>query len=97
MLTCLSVPWTNCWEGVARMAEYIDSDDVLKSLSLQFYKHRMAAGLSRERMAERIGVALSSYRNWENGTVAPNAIALWRIADVCGCSVDELLGRGETE
>lgn len=75
----------------------VDRDDVLKSLSLQLYKHRMAAGLSRERMAERIGATLTTYRNWENGFVAPNAIALWRIADVCGCSVDELLGREKTE
>lgn len=75
------------------MDKYIERDDVLKSLSLQFYKHRMAAGLSRERMAERIGATLTTYRNWENGFVSPNAIALWRIADVCGCSVDELLGR----
>lgn len=48
-------------------------------------------------MAEEIGISLTSYKNYESGTVQPNMENLVKIADVLDMSIDELCGRWNTE
>lgn len=51
---------------------------------------RRAARLSKSALALRIGVSRQIVTSWENGSSAPLAFRLPAIADVLGCSIDEL-------
>lgn len=53
---------------------------------------RQQKGLSQKDVAERIGVAKSTYSLYESGNREPNVQTIKRIADVLGVSADELLG-----
>lgn len=41
----------------------------------------------------RVGVAVSTFYGWKNGHRNPSHESLMALADVLGCSTDELLGR----
>ncbi len=57
---------------------------------------RDSAGLSQKAMAERIGVKLGTYRNWEDDASEPRANRLTLLAGMLGVSVRWLLtGEGE--
>lgn len=49
--------------------------------------------LSQYKVAEILGVAQSTVAMWESGTNIPTADKLPRIAEVLGCSIDELFGK----
>lgn len=53
---------------------------------------RKAKKLKQSEAAERIGVAISTYRNWEGGTFEPRRDLLEKAAKVFGVSKDYLLG-----
>ena len=46
-------------------------------------------------LAEKLGVAQSSVGNWENGIRKPDVFMLKRIAEVLGCTTDDLLSEPE--
>ncbi len=56
---------------------------------------RMIRGLTQQKMADSIGVALRSYQCYETGTRSPSFDTLIRIADILECSTDYLLGRSD--
>ena len=53
---------------------------------------RKAKNLKQTEAAEKIGVAISTYRNWEAGTFEPRRDLLEKTAKVFGVSKDYLLG-----
>ena len=53
---------------------------------------REQKGLSQKDVAERIGVAKSTYSLYESGNREPNVHTIKKIADVLDVSADELLG-----
>lgn len=53
---------------------------------------RERRGLSQREMAERIGVAKSTYSLYESGNREPGVPTIKKIADVLCVSADELLG-----
>ena len=53
---------------------------------------REQKGLSQKDVAEKIGVAKSTYSLYESGNREPNVQTIKKIADVLGVSADELLG-----
>ena len=53
---------------------------------------RINAGLTQLQLAEKIGVAKSTYCNWEQGTREPNVLKLKAIAKALGVTGDYLLG-----
>lgn len=59
-------------------------------------KFRLAKGLTQEKLAEIMGTSQAAVGMWEAGTRMPRADKLLKLADVLGCSVDDLLS-GETE
>lgn len=61
---------------------------------MRFYikEARENAGLSQKELAERLGVAPSTYHGYESGNHDPKSDMLIRIAGICGVSVDFLLG-----
>ena len=58
-------------------------------------ERREALGLTKRGLAAKLGSANSSrcVGAWERGIGLPNAYNLCGLADVFGCTVDELLGR----
>lgn len=59
--------------------------------------YRKLAGLSQEKMAEKIGVSRQAITKWENGTGTPDIANLMAIADLFQISVDELLSQAKPE
>lgn len=57
---------------------------------------RLKSGLSQKDVAERIGVAKSTYSLYESGNREPNVNTIKRISDCLNVSADVLLGLGET-
>ena len=52
---------------------------------------RKAAGFTQNDLAEALGVGQSTVAMWETGQAYPRAALLPKIAQVLGCTVDELL------
>lgn len=57
---------------------------------------REAKGLSQYELAKALGYTRGQIGNYEQGTRRPDPETLQRLADFFGCSVDYLLGRGES-
>ena len=53
---------------------------------------RKKANLTRKEMAEKIGVAMPTYANYENGEREPKLNTLIEIASILNTSIDDLLG-----
>lgn len=56
---------------------------------------RLRAGLSQKEVADKIGVAKSTYSLYESGNREPNVNTIKRIAGVLNVSADMLLGLPE--
>lgn len=54
---------------------------------------RELAGLTASELAQRIGVTRAAVSRWEAGLDAPSAARLPLLADVLGCTIDQLYGR----
>lgn len=50
---------------------------------------RLAAGLSRDQVAARLGRALSTVQRYEEGRAKPSADVLGALAHLYGCRVDD--------
>lgn len=57
---------------------------------------RERKGFTQKEMAERIGVAKSTYSLYESGNREPNVQTIKKIADTLNVSADELLGIDDT-
>lgn len=64
---------------------------------------RKQAGISQKELAQRLGVNQASVCLWESGKNSPRVGRLQKIAEILGCTVEELFepdgrkkGRGET-
>ena len=49
--------------------------------------------MSKHELARRMGVTHQAVIRWEKGVSYPTAAKLLQLAEIFGCSVDELLGR----
>lgn len=56
---------------------------------------RVKLGLSQEQFGKKLKVSRDTVRNWESGEAPIKASLLIEIADLCGCSIDYLMGRSE--
>lgn len=54
---------------------------------------RLSRGWSQTKLADKIMVHSCSISYWEAGKALPNSLYLIALADVFGCSIDELCGR----
>ena len=52
---------------------------------------RIKQGFTQEKIAELLGVDRSTVAKWENGQSDPRIKTLVRLAEILGCTVDELL------
>ena len=56
---------------------------------------RIKCGMTQEDLAKKLGVIQSAVSQWETGKSKPRADMLLKLAEIFGCTVDELL-RSET-
>lgn len=58
---------------------------------------RKSKKLTQEQLARELGVRRSTVAMWENGSSQPRTALLPKLADILGCTVDELLRGGEAD
>ena len=63
-------------------------------MKFRIQEKRKAAGYSSAReFAEAHGYKVKTYTNWEQGAAVPTLETAWELADIFGCSIDDLVGR----
>lgn len=66
-------------------------DEEVQEIIGRIKELRIRTGLSQAKFAQFIGVSPGNISTWENGGSLPGAIALKKIAQKLGCSVDWIL------
>lgn len=56
---------------------------------------REKMGVNKSKLANKIGVSVTAISSWESGEYHPHVLVLCDLADIFGCTTDELLGRTE--
>ncbi|MBR1740005.1 MAG: helix-turn-helix transcriptional regulator [Ruminococcus sp.] len=54
-------------------------------------RFRKAKGWLQKDLAEMLGVAKNTVSTWESGERKPDIVTLKRLAEIFGCTADELL------
>lgn len=73
------------------------SEKGTSSERLRIKEARQRAGLLQKDIAEQLGIASNTFHGYESGKHTPTPQMLRRIADICGVTVDYLLGGSEEE
>lgn len=60
-------------------------------------KKRQAAGMTQEQLASQVPCSRTTIAQYELGLKTPSVSIIARLADVFGCTVDELIGRRNDE
>lgn len=58
---------------------------------MQIREKRLSLGISQKELAEKLNVSQQAVSMWETGAKIPRTENLIRIAEICDCTVDELL------
>ncbi len=56
---------------------------------------RIERGLSQRALAEKTGIKQANISRWEAGTVVPNVLDCWLLAEFFSTSIDYLVGKNE--
>ena len=86
------------------MAPDAVSDELQALIGQALQRCRLAADLTREEFAQRLGLSATRIDEYERGTTELEAAVLWRVTQAIGVSIDEfyaelrvLLGEPEPE
>lgn len=63
----------------------------VEKVKIKIEKLRKENRLTQEELAARLGVTQGAVSQWEKGTAAPSIDKLPQMAEILGCTVDELL------
>lgn len=63
---------------------------------MSFRKARQAAQLTQAQVADALGVSGAAVALWDKGDTLPRAALLPKIAELYGCTIDELLKKEDT-
>ena len=64
--------------------------DNAQSFAARLKEIRLQANLSRTEVAEKLGVALSTYGNWEQGRRSPDICEIYKLLEVFEIDANEL-------
>lgn len=62
-------------------------------MSNNIASERKRLGMSQTEFAEKLGTTRDSIKKYESGAVCMKSSMLMEMADMCGCSMDYLMGR----
>jgi transcriptional regulator with XRE-family HTH domain len=68
-----------------------DMDRLASVVGRAIARNRVAAGLTQEQVAERLGIGNEAVSRVERGLVMPNVMRLMELADVFDCDIVDLL------
>lgn len=57
---------------------------------------RKRSGMTQRELAAMMGVQQNTISQWETGTRNPSSTNIPRLADILGCTIDELYSRGHS-
>ena len=60
---------------------------------MEIKKYRELAGITPAELARIMGVDQAAVTRWERGLVLPRAAKIPTLADLFGCTIDQLYGR----
>lgn len=63
---------------------------------IEIRNRRTRKGLTQEQIADSLGVKPNTVSQWESGVREPRLIQVVKLAELFGCTVDELLGIEKT-
>ncbi len=66
----------------------MDNTNIVLAANIQ--KYRKKCGLTQEELAKKLGVTFQAVSKWENAKTAPDILFLPTMADLFGCSIDDL-------
>ena len=70
-------------------------DNINTILAENIQKFRKAKDMTQEDLGEKLGITYQAVSKWENAKSAPDVAFLPMLADVFGCSIDELFSRSK--
>ena len=70
--------------------------DTFSILAQNIYKYRKQNELTQDELAQKLGVTFQAISKWENARSAPDITFLPLLADIFGCSIDDLFSRSNT-
>lgn len=62
-------------------------------MAMQIKSLREAAKLTQVQLADKLGVLSTTVSNWETGVALPKTIILPQLAEILGCTIDDLYER----
>lgn len=65
----------------------------MKTVGQIIREKRLERCWTQQKLANKIGVSAASIGYWENEQASPSIYAVWDLADVFGCTLDEMCGR----
>ena len=68
----------------------------MSHISLKLKQARLAANLTQEELAEKVGVSRQTVSNWENGRSYPDIVSIIALSDVYDITLDSLV-KGDNE
>ena len=68
---------------------------VVEGVHMVVKSKRLKKNITQDELARMLGVTQQAVMKWENGSSQPRAALLPKLADILGCTVDELLRGGE--
>jgi DNA-binding LytR/AlgR family response regulator len=71
------------------MCQTISAD--VSTVGKRIMKRREERGLSRNDLADELGVEISTVFRWEKGTRLPDLVMLTHIVNILGCEIDDLI------
>lgn len=63
------------------------------TVALSMRKMRKRTGMSRRDVELKSGVKAVTLKEWESAVIKPNVVSLIHLANLYGCTLDELVGR----
>lgn len=63
---------------------------------IALYKYRTRKAITQAELAKRLGVTPNCITQWESGVRRPNVVMLKKLAELLGCTADDLLEPIET-
>lgn len=91
---CIPLPQQGTWQiGYFRGFGGRPVGDILEKEETGICAMRKAAGFSQKKLAEALGCGQGHISRWEAGIVTPSVENLKKMAEVLGCSIDQLTSK----